>query len=163
MVDKETQTETAETPALRGSQLPDVQEVAMVAYGHRLPAAPPARGDCSAKCVGVAAWNSSSRELSKSFASFLDVKKLHPWTALAILAATGRLLAAVESRLASQYQPEILHAAAIMLTCDWEFDGDSISKAEKAAFLAKLDLHGVADQVRRATAHCVQELGNSGV
>ena len=153
---------TSPTPTCRTSQ-PDAQEIALVAYGHRIPAAPPAQGDRSAKCVGIASWDGNSEELSKSFASFLDVKKLHPWTALAVLAATGRLLGAVQSRLVSRYQIHVVHAAAIMLTCDWEFDGDSVSKAERAAFLAKLNLHGMGDQVRSAAAQLVQVLGSSGL
>ena len=119
--------------------LPDVQEIAMVAYGHRLPPVPYARG---AGCLGVDSWDAGSCALSESFKAFLEIKILDPWTALTILASTARFLAVVVPRLATRYPLQVLHAAAMMLCTDWECDAECFSKLEEARFYHKLGLHG---------------------
>ena len=140
--------------------LPDVQEIAMVAYGHRLPPVPYARG---AGCLGVVSWDAGSCALSESFKAFLEIKILDPWTALTILASTGRFLAVVVPRLATRYPLQVLHAAAMMLCTDWECDAECFSKLEKARLYHKLGLHGKGcdSEIRSARAECIEVLGSS--
>lgn len=142
-------------------EVPDVQELAMVAFGKTVPWAPPARLQLPSKhVIGITCWDSDSEAFSVAWSCWLELKPLHPYQALAVLASASRLLGAI-SVLRRKYEPRVLHIVAILLSTAWELDCECVSSFERNSYLGKMNLHGQGALVKEATLSCIVELGNS--
>ena len=135
-------------------QMPDVQDIAMVAYGKKLPVAPPAQG--SPNVLGVSVWDEHSRKFGVTWQHFLRCRHLQPCEALLLLATAFKFNLAC--RKASQGSDILIfHVAIIFMAC--EMDGVDLTADEKSTFFCALKLHGKARLVKTAICQCVMELG----
>ena len=140
--------------------IPDIQEIAMVAYGKNVPRAPPARlFSSSGHVLGITCWDCESEAFSRAWSVWLEIKRLHPDCALAVLASASRLLGAVEP-LCQQFPETVVYVAVILLsTTEWELEWEYISPSERNEYLMNMNLHGRDALVQEATCACIVELG----
>lgn len=136
-------------------QMPDVQDIAMVAYGKKLPVAPPAQG--SLNVLGVSVWDEHSRNFGVTWQHFLRCRHLQPCEALLLLATAFKFNLACRKVASQGSDILIFHVAIMFMAC--EMDGVDLTADEKSTFFCALKLHGKASLVKTTICQCVMELG----
>ena len=142
------------------ADLPDFQDIAAKAYGHKLPKMKPAKVDLNSSFLGISCGDCDSEILARVWQIFLSCIYLHPCISLLILGTAFRL-AVVCKPVATIKSMELMCASVIWLSAEWELEDVTLPDFLQTQFLAKLGFERKGLEIKSTISLCIMQLASS--